>query len=365
MMKTMAYSLIALLFVSTAIISLVSSHQIDEDGMKFNRGRHLLRGNEKPCPVMPPFLPPFPLSNPEAFEAISSCPFQLHQQITGQQIGGCFPVYSIPHWDNSNSVSFEIHEYHAGIETPLVFERKSVFASLEDLIDHPSKMLNLEECIADLNYKIEGIHGEISGRNGTASISAIVISFKECEDENTILIPVGGCEVDIHQSARYRELEEKYLGDNVEIMMTRQSSFEDVCSIRPDSIELNGCLEKCYSSIESNYSHEIDKLTTNHDKKRSKNQENKEAVLGKLVTTRATQISIAFARCKCKHSEQDLNQCLLRIFLDALVTENQYHFEVAKTFDRHSAEVETWFQINRKLACDAATKAAVKCHNEC
>jgi len=362
----MAYSLIALLFVPAATINSVSAQRTDENDLKFDRRRHLLRGTKAPCPVVPPFLAPFPLSDSDAFEAISSCPFLLHEQITGQEIGGCLPMYSIPYWDNSNSVSFKIHEFNAGTETPLFFERKSIFASWEDLsIVSTSHMSNLGKCIANLNYKVEGINGEISGENGTASLSAIVISFNEFEKENAILLPVGGCELDSHQSASHRNLDFKNLGDQAGRMMTRRNDYEEACSIRPDSIEWNECVEKCYTSTESNYVDEIDKLTTNRDKRISKNLENKETVLGKLLITRTTQLSAAFARCKCKHREQDLGQCLLLIFLDALVTENEHQFEVEKNFDHHTDEVETWFQSNRKLVCDTSTRAVVNCRNEC
>lgn len=367
MMQTMAYSLIALLFVRTAIINLVNAHETVENDLKFDhRGRHLLRGNEAPCPV-PPFFAPFPLSDSEAFEAISSCPFLLHQQTTGQEIGGCFPMYSIPHWDDSNSVSFKIQEFNVEAETPMVFfERKSIFASWEDLVNLSTlNVPDLGGCIASLNYKVEGIHGEISGANGNASLSAIVISFKEYEEENTILLPVGGCEVDSHQSASDRKLVVKNLGDQGEMMMTRRSAFEEACSIQPNNVEWNECLEKCYTSIESNYIDEIDKLNTSRDKRILKNHENKETVLGKLLINRASQLSTAFARCKCKHSEQDLGQCFLNIFLDTLVAENNYQFEMEESFDRHLDEVEAWFQDNRKLVCDASTRTALKCRNEC
>lgn len=322
------------------------------------------QGSSDPSPSgceLPPFLPPFVLSDVEAFDAISSCPFLIHQKITGKEFGGCFPMYNIPHWGDSNSGSFEIYEFNAERETPLIFEKKSEVVGWEDLtIVSTLSESSLGECIANLNYKVEGINGEISGGNGTASLSAIVVSFKDYGEENHILLPVGGCEGQSRQSGRRTELLVKNSGDQ-----GGRRAFEESCSIRPNSIASNQCLEKCHLSIESNYIDEIDKLAANRDRRISKNLDNKELVFGKLLITRITQLGTAFARCKCKHVEQDIGQCFLQNFLDTVVEENEHQFEVEETFDRHMEEVETWFENNRKLICDASTGAALRCRPKC
>lgn len=363
MMRTMTSLSIPQLLVPMAFINSVRTQRIDENNLVFDRGLQLLHNIEKPCPIEPPFLAPFPLSDLDSFKAISSCPFLIHKHVTGKNIDGCFPIYSIPHWNDLNSVLFNMYEFNLGTEKPLVFERKSSFANWEDLATIPTSSRSmLDRCIENLSYRVEGIHGEISGEHGTASVSAIVVSFEEYEKENAVLLPIGGCEVDSHETYSGRELEINNQGDKDVKEMTNNSA---TCSIRLDGIELNQCLEKCYTSIESNFINDLDKLTIHRAKRISKNNENRETVIGKLLITRANQLSTAFARCKCKHDAQDMSQCLLRIFLDVVVTENEYQFEIEESFDRHVDDVETWLQSNQKLACDASTSAAAKCRNEC
>lgn len=369
MMGTMAgkvaYSLISLLSVRTVATKLVSAPETAKNDIKFDLGRDLLRGNEAQCPV-PPFSAPFPLSDSEAFDIVSTCPFLLHQKVTGEEIYGCYPMYSISQQDNSNSISFEIIELDVGAKTPMFFEGKSHFLSWEELdfvsnIDTPG----LGECMERLDFKVEGFDGEISGDEGTANLSAIVITYKEYGKENTILLPVGGCEVHSHQSFSHRKLMENKSGHLEKTMMTTQGVLEQSCSVRPNDIEWNECLEICFKSVESIYADERDKLLTKRDERISKNVENRETVLGKLLITRTTQLSMAFARCKCKHNDQDLGQCFLHIFLDTLVAENELQFEVEDSLDRHMDEVGTWFQNSLNLLCDDSIKNAAQCRKQC
>lgn len=336
-MRIPAYSSIVLLFVRTATIQLVSAHQNVE--------------NDTKCPL-PPFVVGFPLSDGEVFDTVSTCPFSLHQKITGQNAKGCFPIYDIPQWGGSESDSYEIKEFNIEAETSLFFERSS---SWEDLsVDFASSMLNLEKCIESIDYKVEGIKGEISGTHGSQRLSAIVLSFKENSEERNVLLPIGGCGFGSHLSFGDRKLE---VNDFV--------ASQESCSIRPKGNERSECLEKCYASIEADYVDEITKLISNRNGRMSKNIENQERVFGKLVTTRTSQLSTAFARCKCKHSEQDLGHCFLRMFLDVLVSENEQHSEVKESFDRHMDEVDTWFQNNSELLCDKSTRTAMMCRNKC
>eukprot|EP00531_Pseudo-nitzschia_arenysensis_P018946 CAMPEP_0116155900 /NCGR_PEP_ID=MMETSP0329-20121206/22552_1 /TAXON_ID=697910 /ORGANISM="Pseudo-nitzschia arenysensis, Strain B593" /LENGTH=339 /DNA_ID=CAMNT_0003652961 /DNA_START=25 /DNA_END=1045 /DNA_ORIENTATION=- len=279
---------------------------------------------------LPPFSPPFVLPDPDAFDVISSCPFDLHRQATGTEIDGCFPIYNISGWENPNLIIYEVYEFKGGVRTPLVLEKSSTFATSEEFdIVSISNAANLAECKAKLNYKVEGINGKISGGKGTVGLAA---------KESTILIPVGGCETYSRQSVSKKEI-------------------QDSCTIKPNGVEGNACLEKCYSSIESNYIDEIDKLNANRSKRISKNNKNREIVIGKLLNARASQLSTAFARCKCKHDDQDLGQCFLRTFLDTLVTENEDRFQVEESFHQHLEEVEAWFQDSQNRLCDSSARA--------
>jgi len=182
------------------------------------------------------------------------------------------------------------------------------------------------------------------------------------------LLSVGGCEIGSQQLTSHRKLGEEHSGDQWGGMVQRKTLERDSetgCSIRQDRIASTECLQKCYNSIESIYDDELEKLTITRHKRISKNHENKETVLGKLLVTRAAKLSTAFARCKCKHGDQNLSHCVLRLFLDNLVTENENQFEIKGTFGRHTVEVETWFQSNLELLCDASKNIAENCRDEC
>ena len=296
--------------------------------------------------TIPPFIPPFELSDPVAFEVSSSCPFDIHSQITGENPDACFPIYNILQWDSSQSSTYQLKELNRNGDS-LVLEKQSTFATGEefDLVLTASSS-NLGACISDMEMKVEGINGVISGETGTASIKGIAVSFQEEDKENTILLPVGGCDMNSHQSVRHQKL-------------------EDDCSILPNIVDESDCLTKCFRSVETNHYDQMNKLDDSRDQRVSKNLENKDIVLEKMLISRATQMSIAFARCRCKHNEQDLAQCVLRIFLDTLVSENELQFEVEENFNKHIDEVETWYENGRKLVCDASTGSALKCSEEC
>ncbi len=295
----------------------------------------------------PPFLPPFALPDAEAFNVISSCPFNLHRNITGNDADGCFPIYSVSGWDYPDSISYRVYESNSGVESPLVLKKKSTFATSEEFgIISTADASDLGECMARMNYKVEGFNGMLSGEKDKVGLAAIAISFNENDKETTMLLPIGGCEIYSRQSVSPKKI-------------------EDSCSIRPNGIEKNECFERCYTSIEFNYVNELDKLTANRSKRISKNYENEDGVVGKLLTARAVQLSTAFARCKCKHGEQDLGQCFVRLFLDTLVSENEDRFQADEAFDQHIDEVETWFQDSQNLLCDSSATAAVNCRDEC
>ena len=360
MVQVMFYALVTILLVPIAIGNMASTHKSDENRPELDHKRHQLRVKNIPCPMSPPFLAPFTLSNSESFEILSSCPFQLHEQITKQEVRGCFPMYSVPEWNSSSYVSFQIHEFNEKRESSLVLETKSVFANSEDLnIKSNSNMEKLGQCIDDLNFRVEGVSGEFSGENDVVSLALIAMSFKENEKERTILIPVGGCECYLEKL--------RVNGKEKETSLTkmRESISGNFCSIQQDNIEWNDCTRNCYFSMKSNYIDAVDKLITNYRIKLSKSKENMEAVLRKLMITRTTQLSNAFARCKCKHNDQDLRQCFLLRFLDTLIAENEYHFEVEKIFDQHREEVEIWLQNNHGRICDASSRAVLMCQNEC
>lgn len=296
---------------------------------------------------LPPFSPPFVLPDPDAFDVISSCPFDLHRQVTGSDIDGCFPIYNMSRWDNSNSIMYELNEFKGGVKAPLVLEKSSTFATSEEFdIISMSNAANLGECKAKLNYKVEGINGKISGEKGTVGLAAIVISFNENDKESTMLVPIGGCETYSRKSVSKKEI-------------------QDSCTIRPNGVERMSCLDKCYTSVESNHIDEIDKLKANRSKRISKNNKNREIVIGKLLSARASQLSTALARCKCKHGDQDLGRCFLRTFLDTLVTENEDRFQVEESFRQHLEEVEAWFQDSQNRSCDSSARAAASCQDRC
>ncbi len=296
--------------------------------------------------TLPPFVPPFALSDSVAFEASSSCPFDIHRQISGDNLDACFPIYSILQWDSSESSSYQLQELNKKGDS-LVLEKQSTFGTSEefDLVSAASSS-NLGACISGMDMKVEGINGVISGGKGSTTIKAIAISFQENEKENTVLLPVGGCDIHSRQLVRHEKL-------------------EDHCSIRPDDVDETDCLEKCFQVVENQHYEQMNKLDDNRDQRVSKNLENKDIVLGKMLISRSTQMSTAFARCRCKHHEQDLAQCVLRIFLDTLVSENELQFEVEETFKQHIDEVETWYEDSRKLICDDSTGAALDCSEEC
>jgi len=360
MVQAIPYLFIAILFIPNAIVSIARAHQSVENNSKLDHERHLLRGENSRCSVVPPFSSPFPVSNSEPFDIISSCPFRLYEELTQQEARGCFPMYSVPQWDSSSSASFQIHEFNEKLDDSLFFEMKSIYARTEDItIMSNSNMEKLEQCIEDLNFRFEGVYGEIRIENKNVNLVAITISFKEYEEEKTILLPIGGCEgyssVLVNDDRDWRRL-----------TMTRLSASENsCCSIRPDNIEWNECTQKCYSATRSNCIDEINKLFNDHKTRLAKIHENKEAVLSKLLITRTTQLSTAFARCKCKHGNQDLDQCLLPNFLDTIIAENEYNFEVDKAFDQHAVEVESWFQNTKIQTCDISSRAASECFNEC
>ena len=90
-----------------------------------------------------------------------------------------------------------------------MLEKQSTFTTGEefDLVLTASSS-NLGACISDMEMKVEGINGVISGETGTASIKGIAVSFQEEDKENTILLPVGGCDMNSHQSVRHQKLED-------------------------------------------------------------------------------------------------------------------------------------------------------------
>lgn len=296
--------------------------------------------------ILPPFVPPFALSDPTAFEVSSSCPFDIYRQITGDDLDSCFPIYKILEWGSSDSSSYKLKSLN-GKEYSLVLENQSTFATSEEFgLVFTDSSSNLGVCISDIDMKVEGIDGVISGKKGTTNLKAIVISFQEHGTKNTILLPVGGCDIHSRQ-------------------LVRHNTLEDYCLIRPNSAKGNECSEKCFQSVETKHYDQMNKLDNKREQKMSKNLENKDIVFGKMLISRANQMSTAFARCKCKHNDQDLGQCVLRIFLDTLVSENELQFEIEENFNRHIDDVVTWYEDSRKLVCDASVSAAESCSENC
>lgn len=328
------------------------------------------------CSEIPPFTPPFKLSDNVTFDELSTCPFSIYEQITGKQVKGCFPIYNIPYWDNFHSISFVIRPF--GAEPSLFFERKSTFATWEDLISVSTNLNQISSletsCIDKLSYKAQGVEGEISGRGGTKTLTAVVISFKEDEQSTSILLPVGGCVRSMSQTSPASNrvlITGGFFGDNQYINFNgrelESNNSNKSCSILSDNSlrETSQCLRKCYSLAESKYVAELDELTMIHDEKTLKNYKNRELLMKNLLITRTSKLTMAFARCKCNHQDQDLGHCVLRAFLDDIVTENSHRFEIEEVFDRHLSDVVKSFQNDKNVLCELSIRDEARCRDKC
>jgi hypothetical protein len=310
------------------------------------------------CSQQPPFSEPFDLPDVVAFQGISSCPFFLHDLALGESVGTCFPVYDIPSWYNAYSVSFMLSQLKLG--KTLFFEKESVFATWEDLVDITSMddFLGTKNCLRSLSVSAVGVNGEISGEAGTEKIKAVVISFTENGKERHVLLPIGGCEDAVYsmqKSDKQRHLE------------LHASNAANTCSIQPnqaDEDEWTECLEQCHAIAQAIYDSTLDKLEKHRDEKLSINYVNEKAVLDKLFLTRASDMVLGFAECQCRENSI-LEQCLLEVFVEAVATETDQRFEALEIFGQHRQNAEKQFADQKELACEVAKEAGISCQEQC
>lgn len=325
------------------------------------------------CSVPPPFSSPIALADYEVFNIFSLCPFLVHEQASGQAFDGCFPMYTVPNWD-SPSISFEINPIQGGAS--LYFEKEqNNIASWEEILEvYPGYSGEFNSCFEQLDFEAVGVNGDVSGANGTISLSTVIVSYTEQEQVYHILLPFGGCEdaiVEGHgrivrQRPELTSADVDY-GGGVSKRTLQDPSKE--CKVRPAyPMEggWSGCLEICYTVAESAFKAEVEKLTPLRHNKLLKDISNEEAVIEKMFLTRGAQVAFAFARCKCTIiSADELGGCVLQAFLDIVASEADLGFEAEEVFGQHRSYVESWYETSVQHACVVAVGSAINCHTNC